>query len=371
MGVVLAYERQYAFNAICPYYTMFPIEYPLGILRKHAKDDPIILDPFCGRGTTIYAARKLGFESYGIDASPIAASIARAKLSAASVEKVLELCTALIAVPAKDVPEGEFFAKAFSPRTLAEVCSLREGLLASTDIDPATEILRAAALGCLHGPLPRNKGTASYFSNQMPRTFASKPDYSVRYWEERDLVAPDVSVVDVLRKKLERISDLDTEAPVGPENIRCLDSRFAASFKGMKRSSVTITSPPYYGMRTYLQDQWLRLWFVGGDEEIDYENDEQLSHTGHEAFIADLAKVWRNVRRYTNDGGHLYVRFGTLPSAKSDAKSILKNSLAKAGGWKLLSVRSARTANAGKRQADQMGRASDAADEFDFHAVKV
>ena len=62
----LAYERKFAFNAICPYYTMFPLEYPLRILRKHTGGDSVVLDPFCGRGTTIYAARMLGFESLGL-----------------------------------------------------------------------------------------------------------------------------------------------------------------------------------------------------------------------------------------------------------------------------------------------------------------
>ena len=59
---------------------------------------------------------------------------------------------------------------------------------------------------------------------------------------------------------------------------------------------------------------------MGGDEEIDYESPDQLCHTGHEAFIADLAKVWKNVGKHSMSSAHLYVRFGTLPSAKSDAE---------------------------------------------------
>jgi DNA modification methylase len=75
MVSVLAYEKTYAFNAICPYYTMFPLEFPLRLLKKHKAISPTVFDPFCGRGTTIYAARKLGLRSYGIDTSPIAAAI--------------------------------------------------------------------------------------------------------------------------------------------------------------------------------------------------------------------------------------------------------------------------------------------------------
>lgn len=66
---------------------------------------------------------------------------------------------------------------------------------------------------------------------------------------------------------------------------------------------------------------------------------------------------------------YLYVRFGSIPSAKSDARKIVKASLEEAGYWKLVSVRNAQTSHSGKRQADYMGYASEPAMEFDFHAV--
>ena len=55
-------------NAICPYFTMFPLDFPLGILKVHAKPGARVLDPFCGRGTTNFAARLLGLDTIGIDA---------------------------------------------------------------------------------------------------------------------------------------------------------------------------------------------------------------------------------------------------------------------------------------------------------------
>jgi hypothetical protein len=173
----------------------------------------------------------------------------------------------------------------------------------------------------------------------------------------------------VIKKKLERISDLESDAHGRTRNIKCSDARKAKTFAGLPELALTITSPPYYGMRTYVQDQWLRMWFMGGDEEIDYDSPAQLCHTGHDAFIADLAKVWKNVRKHSIEGAHLYVRFGTLPSAKSDAKYLLNSSLEEAGSWDLISVRNAQTAKAGKRQADQMGRESEPSEEYDFHAI--
>jgi hypothetical protein len=203
----------------------------------------------------------------------------------------------------------------------------------------------------------------------MPRTFASKPDYSIKYWRDRDLFPPNASVIEVLRKKLKRITDLNADSPSPVRNIKCLDARKATSFGKLEGPIVVVTSPPYYGMRTYVQDQWLRMWFLGGQEEIDYENHNQLCHTGHERFIKDLSKVWRIIARRAQDEAHLYVRFGSIPSAKSDARKILKSSLEEAGSWKLISVGNAKTSHCGKRQADHMGSESDPSIEFDFHAM--
>lgn len=369
MVSALAYDKAYAFNAICPYYTMFPLEFPLHILKKYVAQKPTVYDPFCGRGTTIYAARKLGLRSYGLDTSPIATAITQAKLARAELEDVIAHIEKLLALPPNDVPDSPFFKRAFSNKTLLQICSLREGLLNEKDVTNESAIVRAAALGCLHGPLPTGEGTPSYFSNQMPRTFASKPDYSVKYWRDRDLLPPDVSVLEVLKKKLKRISDLNTDSPSRIRNIKCLDARKAMSFGKIAGPIVTVTSPPYYGMRTYIQDQWLRMWFLGGKEEIEYENHNQLRHSGHDRFIEDLAMVWGNIGKRAQDEAHLHIRFGSIPSAKSDAREILKASLEAAGYWKLVSVRNAQTSHSGKRQADYMGRDSEPAVEFDFHAV--
>jgi len=369
MGTVLAYKKEFAFNAICPYYTMFPLEFPLRLLKKHKAQSPTVYDPFCGRGTTIYAARKLGLRSYGLDTSPIAAAIAQAKLASADMDSVIALAEKFVAKSPKLVPANPFFSAAFSPKTLSQICSLREGLLKQKVVTDESAILRAAALGCLHGPLPMRSGTPSYFSNQMPRTFSSKPDYSVRYWKKRNMSPPDVSVIEVLTKKLERITDLNTESPSRLQNVKCLDARKAMSFGKISGPIVTVTSPPYYGMRTYVQDQWLRMWFLGGDDEVDYENHNQLSHSGQDSFISDLAKVWSTLGRRAQAEAHLYVRFGSIPSAKSDPRKILRSSLEESGHWKLISVRSANTSNHGKRQAAYMGGESDPSIEFDFHAT--
>jgi hypothetical protein len=372
MARPLAYHSEHALNAICPYYTMFPLEYPFRVLKKHKEATPIVLDPFCGRGTTIYAAREMGLSSWGIDSSPIAVAIAKAKLATTSIDDVLLLAEIMLTVEPKHVPESSFFKSAYHSRTLSELCSLKEGLLNLNQESDASVILRAAALGCLHGPLNKTEGVSSYFSNQMPRTFASKPDYSIKYWKKKKLKAPNVSVIDVLKRKLARISKLEDESIGTPNQILCSDSRSSEVYARVPNNfSIVITSPPYYGMSTYIQDQWLRMWFLGGPEKVDYKVKDQLKHTSKDAFINSLSMVWKNISRSQADKLDLYVRFGSVPSNESDPKYLLRASLEEIGGWKIVSIRNASTSAVGKRQAMQMVNNSEAAVEYDFHAIRM
>ena len=113
-------------NAICPYYTMFPLAFPWQVLAAASKKARV-LDPFCGRGTTAYAARLLGLASVGIDTNPVAVAIAKAKLSKVRASAVIARCRQLLATPAKSSgPRGEFWSLAYHPVTLRQICRLRE-----------------------------------------------------------------------------------------------------------------------------------------------------------------------------------------------------------------------------------------------------
>ncbi len=355
---------------------MFPLEFPTEILKKHRKAQPTVLDPFCGRGTTLFSARKFGLSAWGIDSSPVAVAIARAKLASCNVEAPLTLAYDFISnIEPTKLPDNKFFHSAYHESTLRDICSLREGLLLLDNETDASSILRAAILGCLHGPLPKHTENSGYFSNQMPRTYASKPDYAVRFWKERNLNPPKVDVLRVLSRKIERLVGLEQPSPCSISQVLHGDAQSEDLFRSISTApSIVITSPPYYGMRTYVQDQWLRNWFLGGPDSIDYSTGPQLDHGGQQVFAASLGKVWKNIANSaaSSESLRMYVRFGIIPSALVDAKKIFRASLEESGvDWRLVSTRSAKSADVGKRQADQMKTESAAAVEFDFHVERV
>ncbi len=106
---------------------MFPLDFPFRVLRK-ANSKEKVLDPFCGRGTSNFAARLRGMESVGIDTNPVACAIASAKLVHTTPEKIIELCKMILKSKKKpeDTPIGEFWDLCYHPSTLHQVCKLRE-----------------------------------------------------------------------------------------------------------------------------------------------------------------------------------------------------------------------------------------------------
>ena len=158
-------------------------------------------------------------KTYGVDASPVAVAIAQAKFASEGVNAVLDLAGEILStVTPAEVPSGEFWERAFHESTLEQVCALREGLRGRR-ISSKVAILRALCLGCLHGPTNKDPNQLSYFSNQMPRTFASKPDSAVRFWKRNRQRAPKVDVLRVIRRKAERALRHKHDSPNRPSNI--------------------------------------------------------------------------------------------------------------------------------------------------------
>lgn len=353
-------------NSICPYYTMFPLEFPFSRLKKAAPHD-WVLDPFCGRGTTNFAARLRGLPSLGIDSNNMAFAIAAAKYVNVSANEVVALCETILkdkSLPA-DIPEGPFWELCYERSILIEICKIREYLLASC-ISEQEIALRALMLGILHGPRQKKAG---YLSNQMPRTYSSKPNYSVKYWTERNMKPPKLSLLDVVRRRA-YFTFLTIPQPV-PGGVFFADSRHINLEKLGLGFKWVITSPPYFGMRNYAADQWLRNWFFGGPSIVAYDGKTQIRTEERLKFIGELAKVWSNVSSICDPGSHLIVRFGALPSLSTDPRILLKESLKVANcGWRITTIQNAGFSTQGRRQAEQFGcRIGTPVKEVDLYAI--
>ncbi len=358
-----------ALNGICPYFTMFPLEFPRGVLTRHAQPGETILDPFAGRGTSLYAGRLEGLHAYGVDSNPVAVAISAAKIANAKPGRIAAAARHILQTrqTPENVPAGDFWQLAFHPNVLDQLCRLREGLLEDCESD-SRKALRAVILGALHGP--RAKTRHSYFSNQCTRTYAPKPGYAVKFWRRHRMKPTDVDVLEIILARATRYFGEERTEAFG--DVFSGDSTMPDSINQIDREvDWIVTSPPYYGMRTYLPDQWLRLWFVGGKSEVDYSNEKQLPHGSREEFSAALGKVWKNCADVASDNARLVIRFGAINDRKLDPRELVKGSLTDSG-WRLLTGRSAGSASGGRRQANHFGSDDSAPPiaEYDLWAIK-
>ncbi len=336
-------------NGICPYFTMFPLRFPLNILRKYAKKHQSVLDPFCGRGTTNFAARLLGLRSLGVDSNPVATAITEAKLAQVKPSEILaEARDILKGTGANNIPSGPFWDLAYHAEVLLDLCRFRTAFLQNCST-PSRMALRGIILGALHGP--KQKTIQSYFSNQSPRTYAPKPSYATRYWQSRNLKPSRVDALDIIKRRAERY--YGSFPKVGGE-VRLRDSREIDSLTPESydaRFSWIITSPPYYGMHTYVPDQWLRYWFVGGPDRVCYTTEHQVAHSSPEIFVSDIRKVWNNVAETCMPDATMVVRFGGIPKRRTDPLELVKTSF-RGSHWRLLTMHAAGSALDGRRQSD-------------------
>jgi site-specific DNA-methyltransferase (adenine-specific) len=81
----------------------YPTQKPLALLERiiaaSSNEGNVVLDPFCGSGTTLHAAERLGRRWMGIDMSPVAIAVAKRRLAEAFPAVEFDVCS----VP-KDIP---------------------------------------------------------------------------------------------------------------------------------------------------------------------------------------------------------------------------------------------------------------------------
>lgn len=300
-------------HALCSYFAMFPESFAEHWLSKLTEPGDTVLDPFCGRGTLPFQALLMDREAIGCDTNPVAYCISRAKTNAPSKRAVLarinrlEDCFEADGYGADQLSElPVFFQHAYHRQTLLRLVYLRDNLRHRASI--VDGMIAALVLGSLHGETDRS---ANYFSNQMPHTISTKPDYSVRFWKERRQTAPKRDVFGILRKQLDyRYTE---KPPARRASIFNTDMRNLPRLKSKFQNPIrcVVTSPPYFDVTNYAEDQWLRLWFLGGPpgpQKQRFSQDDR--HGDVNQYWTMLADMWRMLSLVLDKKADVVIRIG-------------------------------------------------------------
>ncbi|MCH7697476.1 MAG: DNA methylase [Chloroflexi bacterium] len=302
---------RHRFHALCPYFSMFPESFAEKWIETLTEPGDLVLDPFCGRGTAPFQALLMRRQAIGSDVNPVAYCVSRAKTNAPAASQLRRRLTLLEKhfEPAewekqrKALPS--FFRLAFAPRTLRQLLFLRAELRwSSSNVDA---MIAALTLGSLHGEM----SSPSYLSNQMPRTISTKPGYSVKYWKAHELMPPTRDTFGLLRTQL--AYRYASDPPEDSATIFHRDFRMLPTIVGSlpKPPRLAITSPPYLDVTSAEEDQWLRLWFLGGAPEPTYgvvSRDDRISDRNQ--YWALIADMWRVLGSVLDENADVVIRIG-------------------------------------------------------------
>ncbi len=305
-------------HSICPYFAMFPEEFVRKYLQQYTKAGDVVFDCFSGRGTTLLESLLNGRQAAAIDINPVAYCISAAKAKIPDYDDLhqriddLELFflkTSRAPLDRERIRLPPFFGRAFHVDTLRQLLFLRSSLnWRKSRVD---RFVAALVLGSLHGEMDKS---SSYFSNQMPRTISTKPAYSLSYWRTNALWPRKRDVFEILRSRTElRYSgphpQLDGHVAIG-------DARKSGTIFSELRGCVkaVITSPPYFDVTNFEEDQWLRLWFLGNEAHPTYgeisKDDRYRKHGDTSAYWNFLASVWKGLKPLLSTSAIIVCRLG-------------------------------------------------------------
>jgi SAM-dependent methyltransferase len=244
----------------------FPPALARYLILGYSDPGDLILDPFCGKGTTLLEAVLCGRKAWGCDVAPDAVAATRAKLSSVTFDEVEQYLDAIRRVPLHHIDVPGDVRVFFHMKTLRSTLEIMPALLD----DAASESRRRGRvatylIGCILGIL---HGHASHsLSLSSSHAYAMAPRYVRKYARAHGLKRPVRDAVQCLKAKSKVLL---RQGPV-PRNSarvhRCSAEKYIFNRGGRLDDQVDliVTSPPYLNAQTYAKDAWLRLWFLGHD----------------------------------------------------------------------------------------------------------
>ena len=314
--------------AVGPYYAMFPLEFAFDVVGKYSKEGELVLDPFAGRASSIFAAATQNKEGIGIEINPVGWVYGKAKLNPAPLLAVEKRLTTLISMSKESCKQfsklPEFFEMCYSDQVLTFLLTTRDELNWQKDCVDRT--LMAFLLIYLHGKLGEG------LSNQMRQTKAMGPNYSVRWWQEHGRKPPEIQIEDFLLQRIRwryakglptvtseskvELGDSTEILPNLVKKVNCGEQR---------KCSLLFTSPPYQGITNYHEDQWLRLWLLGGDPKPGYaEKKHKGKFLSKDSYRQLLESVFKSVSKLMSEDGTVYVRTSAREFTFNTTKQILR-----------------------------------------------
>ncbi len=263
-----------------------------------------LLDPFCGAGTSLLAAKHLGLHGFGVDASELAVFVSRVKCADYSKDDLAEIKNFLATLPKMREPainwEFELFSPraAFPRRNLNNILGIRQAITEADCGNKAKDFLLLALLSIL------------------PQASIVIKDGGVLKIKKKKRAMP---ATEAFKKKLRQMISDAEDSPSGPEPFVTLGDARMLDFED-EHFDFIVTSPPYLNNVDYSKVYGLELSLLALDAEITKKTRVRLLHSfiksGHQSsdippecgdigrkipvvgsYFADMEKAIKEMRR--------------------------------------------------------------------------
>jgi hypothetical protein len=293
------------------YRACFKPQLPRFFIDLLTRKGDLVYDPFSGRGTTVIEAGLSGRDIFANDANPLSRIMTEPRFfppDLAAVEK------RLIAIPRDSEGATIDLSMFYHPDTEKEIVALRQYLLnrkADCRDDMIDRWIAMVATNRLTGhskgffsvyTLPPNQAVSQQSQQRINRKRQQLPEY-----RDTHKIILDKSKSLVRSLSLENKKNLQRAG----KKARLLTGD-ARSTPDIPDTSVqlTVTSPPFLDIVQYREDNWLRCWFNGHNEEK-IGKQITMARTLNE-WTGVIGSVIRELYRITRFGGYVAFEVGEV-----------------------------------------------------------
>jgi SAM-dependent methyltransferase len=305
---------------------------PAFLIEIFSRPGQVVLDPFCGVGTTLVEAARLGRIGIGYDVNPLAVLVARAKTFFFSLRSLDRMLAELDRDIDRGVVEfglnGEFpllRAKTVASENRVNCEELKE-LKRWYHPDTWREML------FLWGIVGRQRSAKlnlfrAVFSSIVKSTCSQREHwgYVADNMRPRRLVYRDAIVAfrDTMSEVRDGVVEFLGQPFVANVPIRELNRRVKVALQDTRAGlplaaesvDLVVTSPPYPNVTDYARSQRLSYLWLGMDLEATKEREigarfKRQRKTAFSEYVSDLSKSFSGVSRVLRSGGYLCVVIG-------------------------------------------------------------